>query len=683
MSEGAFFQDLACLMAVAGFVAIVFDRLKWPKVLGYILAGILLSRHTWGGSFLVDETSVQTIGQLGIVFLMFSLGLGFSTSDLSRMKGVVLPVALIDVVVMTWLGYTIGTRVFGWDAVPSLFLGAAICDSATTLLAKIIGELRWNERPFVKFVMGTSVCEDILCVGLIALITGVAKGKGMSISAMGLSMGGLLLFFLATLLVGFAVVPRLLKSVAKRGDDEGLLLTALGFCSLVSYIAWRFDFSLALGAFLVGVIGSTSDMRYRLTRLVLPLKTMFAAVFFVSIGLLVDPIECFRHGGEVLLLSALVVAGKFLNCTFGALMCGQRVKTAIQLGLGLAQIGEFAFMVALLYSVSTGDSSTPMYQIVVAVSLLTTLVNPILLRLSEPFGDWVESRCPARIMSALNGYREAIERYSESAKGTPAARLIRSDLLLLLVFAALGVAVAVCCSLMAAHDWRHVSGFFESHKRFVFALLFNLFMVAILAPVMKIARSLGGALAEVVVGKPSGSGEANWQSALRHAVRLFALVAVLLAWFAQMTMVNVSLVPPDPTVHVSIGVILVVALVFGWRHFSRAFASASRRIKDAVRADEHLRHERPDIPENPFLLTEPAELIHRVFVPETSPAIGSSIAQLNIRAKTGANVFRVVRAGKLHRNPGPGWVFAPNDLVIAYGDQAQVAALKDLLGVTT
>lgn len=679
MTEGAFFQDLAMLMAVAGLVAIVFDRFKWPKVLGYIFAGILLSKHTWGITFLADETSVQTIGQLGIVMLMFSLGLGFSTSELKTIKGVVLPVALLDVVLMTWIGYTVGTKVFGWGMVPSLFLGTAICDSATTLLAKIIGELRWNDRPFVKFVMGTSVCEDIVCVGMIALITGVANGGGMSLGGVGLSMGGLALFFLATLVVGFAIVPRLLKSVAKRGDDEALILTAMGCCFLVSYIAWKFEFSLALGAFLVGVIGSTSDVRYRLTRLAVPLKSMFAAVFFVSIGLLVNPSECIRHVPAILMLSAIVVVGKFLNCTLGALLCGQSVKTAIQLGLGLAQIGEFAFMVALLYAVITQDSTTPMYQIVVAVSIITTLLNPVLLKLSEPFGDWVERKCPAKLNATLKGYREAIERYSESNKKTVAAHAIRSSIMILGVFFGLAFAAAISCSLLADRAWP--MEFFNTHKQIFFALVFNVFMVAILVPITRVAHTLGNALAEVIVGRAKA--EANWQSALRHAVRLFAFVAVVLLWFAQMTMTNVNLLPPNPKVHVALGIILVITLIFGWRFFHRSFAAASRRIKEAMVADEHLRHERPDLPENPFVLTVPAELIHRVSVPETSPAIGVSIAALNIRAKTGANIVRVVRGGKLHRNPGPGWVFAPNDMVMAYGDQVQIAALKDLLGVVS
>ena len=162
MSEGAFFQDLALLMAVAGLLSAVFAKLRWPKAIGYIVAGVLMGKYTWGGSFLADEQSVRTIGQLGVVFLMFTMGLGFSASQMKRIRSVAVPVAVVDTVLMTWLGHAAGMRLFGWGSVPSLFLGAAMCDSATTMLAKVIDEMKWGERPFVKYALGTSVCEDCI-----------------------------------------------------------------------------------------------------------------------------------------------------------------------------------------------------------------------------------------------------------------------------------------------------------------------------------------------------------------------------------------------------------------------------------------------------------------------------------------------------------------------------------------
>ena len=162
--ESEFVRDLAVLMSAAGLVAVVFSRLGWPKVIGYILAGVVLGSHTFGGSMLARPSSIGTIGQLGVVFLMFGMGLSFSPREMRAVRSVALPAALLDTAVMTWLGYLVGTRVFGWKPVPSFFLGVAVCDSATTLLAKVIDEMNWGRRAFARYVLGTSVCEDVVCV---------------------------------------------------------------------------------------------------------------------------------------------------------------------------------------------------------------------------------------------------------------------------------------------------------------------------------------------------------------------------------------------------------------------------------------------------------------------------------------------------------------------------------------
>ena len=405
MTEGAFFQDLALVMAVAGLVAALFSRMRWPKVLGYIGAGVLLNKYTWGGSLLADSQSINTIAQLGVVFLMFSMGLSFSAKDMKKLRGVAVPSALIDTIVMIWLGYTVGTRFFGWSLVQSVFLGVAMCDSATTLLAKVIDEAGWGSRPFAKYVLGTSLCEDIICVGAIAVATGLANGGGMSAGAFAASLGWLAVFFLAVVVIGLVHVPRLLVSVSSRKDDEALALTILGVCFFVSFLAYRFNFSLALGAFLVGFLGASSDVRERLAALVDPLKSMFSAMFFVSIGLLVDPAALWANAGAILVVSLVIVLGKLFNNTFASLLSGVDVKTAVQNGFSLAQIGEFAFMVAILYAQLVDDPSNPMFSIAVGASLLTTLLNPLMIRMSDRVGDFAERRVPVRFKSVHEAYR--------------------------------------------------------------------------------------------------------------------------------------------------------------------------------------------------------------------------------------------------------------------------------------
>lgn len=660
------------LMSVAGLVSVVFAKLRWPKVLGYIFAGVIMSAHTWGGSFLADAQSVNTIGQLGVVFLMFTLGLGFSTSELKRIKNVTLPVALLDTVVMTWIGYTIGRTCFGWGSVPSLFLGAAICDSATTMLAKIIDEMKWSNRPFVKYAIGTSVCEDIICVGIIALITGVANGGHMSLGSAAFSLGGLFVFFLAVIVFGFILVPRLLSSVARTRDDEALVLTVLGCCFFISWVAFKFEFSLALGAFLIGVVASTSEIRHRILALVAPLRSMFAAVFFVSIGLLVNPASCWEHLPSILLLSGVVVVGKFLNCSLGALISGETVKTSVQMGMGLSQIGEFAFMVAILYVGTTGDQSCPMYDIVVSVSLLTTLLNPLMLRWSEPVGTWVESHIPGGLARRMETYRGLVAKYHGTTKADSAHREIRNGVIELGVVAVLVFAIAVAFSLLNGRDWSNFSTFFDAHKRFFFCLGANIIIVGMLAPVVRIARRLGERIGQVLV-----VGEETWQQAVRRVILLVVLGAVIGLFFIETTMINVNLAPAEPWAKAAIVVLLLFAAVFGWRFFLKAGQRAATRFNEALDADERLA-KLGDM----LTLTVPANTLHRLPLGISSPAIGGTVVTLNIRAKTGATIVSIERDGQVIRNIGPDVDFRVGDVLVAIGEGAQIAALKDLLGIT-
>ena len=673
MNESAFFQDLALLMAVAGLVSVLFARLGWPKVIGYILAGVLLSNHTWGTSLLADESSVRTVAQLGIVFLMFSMGLEFSAAGMKRLKNVTFPTAIFDTVVMVWIGYTVGRNFFHWDSVPSLFLGAAICDSSTTLLAKIIDEMKWTSRPFVKYVIGTSVCEDIICIGIISLITGVATGHGMDMSVVGMSLGGLFVFFLATVVFGLVLVPRLLTSVARRNDDEALLLTVLGCCFFVTYIAFQLQYSLALGAFLVGVLGSSSDARAKLRRMADPLRSMFAALFFVSIGLLVDPAACWSHLPAILILSAVVMAGKLFNCTAGALASGETLKTSVQMGFGLAQIGEFAFMVAMLYATLTKDMSSPMYQIVVGVSLLTTILNPVMLRVSDPVGDWLTAKCPDRLRRFLDAYRATLAKLRTAGAVGENRKTVRSAVLALAVIAVLEAAVAIALSMLNGRDWSAISAFFDAHKRIVFCVLFNIFSVSMFVPVVSIARRLGATVGAMLVGGPT----ARWRVAVDGIVRLAILIGIVGLFFLEVSMINVNLAPKEPVLRLAQLALFVLAAVFGWRFFLKSAHTASERLSNALAVEANDGSERAEI--KSFAI--PADVVQVLAIAEGSPAVGGTVVTLNIRAKTGASIVSVRRGEERIGNPGPDFVFRAGDLVGALGEARQIAALRDLLEV--
>ena len=673
MSEGAFFRDLALLMSVAGLSAALFSRLGWPKVIGYILAGALMSEHTLGVSLFRDPQSISTVGQLGVVFLMFSMGLSFSAKEMKKIRAVALPAAVLDTVVMIWLGHTVGTRVFGWSAVESAFLGVAMCDSATTLLAKVIDEMGWGNRPFAKYVLGTSLCEDIICVGAIAVVTGFATGGGMSASAFAGSLGWLAVFFLAVLVFGMVLVPRLLLSVSSRKDDEALALTLLGVCFLVSFLAYHFNFSLALGAFLVGIIGSTSDVRERLAALVDPLKSMFAATFFVSIGLLVDPSALWASKTAILVVSLVVVVGKLFNITFASLLAGVDVRTSVQNGFALAQIGEFAFMVAILYAGIVNDTSIPMFQIAIGASLLTTLLNPWMIRLSGPAGDLAERLVPERFRVFLDAYRAWLAKIGAS-EGSPAFRRLKFAAIRLGVYAVLMFAVASACTLLYRIDYAGLSEFFERHDQIFFFCLANLFCVAMLPLWTGSARPLADSVTELLCGE----GTARWQSAIQPLVRFVAFAAVFVLFLAEWGAIAVSIAPAKgPSLWIGIAVIVLVG-AFGWRRMVKAGHRASKRLHEALTAEE-----RREGLKRTMTVTIPEGTISEVVIPATSPAIGGTVVTLNVRAKTGASVVSVVRGGKTTRNIGPEWEFRAGDRIVALGDHKQIAALKDLMGVTS
>ena len=671
MLESAFFQDLAMLMTAAGVVAAIFVRLGWPKVIGYILAGIFMSEYTWGGSFLADAGSVKIIGQLGVVFLMFGMGLSFSARDMKKMKSVAFPTAAFDVVAMILVGYAVGTKVFGWSPVESVFLGVAICDSATTMLAKVFDEMGWGRRMFAKCVLGTSVCEDILTVGAIAVATGFANGSGMSPGALFASLGWLAVFFLTVLVFGFIFVPRMLKSVAKRRDDESLLLVLLGVCFFVSFFAYKFDFSLALGAFLVGLLGSFSDVRQRLGGLVEPLKSMFSAVFFVSIGLMVDPAALWHFLPQILFLSVIVIGFKAFNTTVMPLLTGADLKTSVQIGFSLAQIGEFSFRVAILYVGLCGDSKSVLFPVAVGTSLLTTLANPLMVRLSDPAGEFAARRAPDCFKRWLSTYQAWLAKIRGSGD-SPSLMLLRVAATKLVIYAVLMLSVSVVCAMMYQFDYSRFSEYFERNDKLIFFFMANFFSVGLVPMVIFSARAVADEIAELL----AGDGSAKWRQAIRPMIRFFVQCAVVTLFFIEWSVINMLILPVSVEVQGFSLVVIVAVGAVGWRTFVKAGRRATKRFQEALTVQE-----RSEGLVRMTTVSVPEGTIQRIELKEGSPAIGENVVSLNVRAKTGASVVSVYRDGQITRNIGPDWNFAVGDVVVAIGNEPQIAALKKLLGV--
>ena len=669
MDTSSFIQDLAVILAAVGAVSAVCARFGWPKVIGYILAGAAMGKYTFGGSFFINERSIDVLGQLGIVFLMFTLGLEFSVRKLKKVGNVALPTALLDMAVMIWLGHFVGTKILGWGSAQSLFLGAAISDSATTLLAKTINDMGWGARRFTKYIFGVTIIEDILCIGVIALLTGLVKTGSVQLGEALYSLGGLLLFLTGVTVFGLLLVPRVINGVARLKDDETLLLTILGFCFLVSFIALKLNYSLALGAFMVGVMGAESEHLRRIYQQCVPLRTMFSAIFFVTIGLLVDPAGLLAQWPAVLGMTLLVIVGKSLNCTAGLLLTGQDLKNAIQTGVGMAQIGEFAYLVALI-GVTTRVVDSTLYQIAVGVSILTTLLNPFLMRGSDPLSDWTVRRLPARWKEYLETYANWYERFRHTQAPSGAAAAVRLNLSLVLLLLALVAVTYIAAGMLAGLDYSGISPVAEAYKRSLLWGAASLLAIPGAIFLFFRARALGRAVADVLI--PSKVAGTRWALSFRSLTgSLFALAGVA-ALFFESVLLSGSIMPEQGWVRAAMLLMLLTAGVTGWKRFRRLGTDSFETLRKVVAEEVETA---PD--------ESAADLLdvhtEKIKVGPGADFLGRTLREINLRARAGVSVLCIERGGRTIVNPLADDVLEASDTVLLLGDDEQIARARALL----
>lgn len=410
-----FIQDLAVVMAVSAAILIICRLVRLPVVLGYILAGVLIGPNTPPYALVNDPHSIHTLSELGVIFLLFSIGLEFSLSRLARVGFVSLFAATLEIVLMIAIGYGLG-RAFGWDRMNSLFLGAILSISSTTIIAKVLIDTKKIKEQFAQVILGILIIEDLLAIVIIAVLSGVASTGSVEIAEAGAALVRVLLFVLGLLAAGFLFVPRLIRYVSRFGSDEMLIVTALGLCLGSSLLAARFGFSVALGAFLIGaVIAETKEVK-AIVRHMEPIRDMFTAIFFVSIGMLLSPQVVAQYWAPILILSGVTIAGKIFSCSAATFVTGYNYETSLKVGLGLAQIGEFSFIIARLGE-STGVTDAFLYPIAVSVSGITTLTTPILMRNTEPIirgFSWIMPRPIATLIGLYTGWvRKVAEARSE------------------------------------------------------------------------------------------------------------------------------------------------------------------------------------------------------------------------------------------------------------------------------
>jgi CPA2 family monovalent cation:H+ antiporter-2 len=489
MNIESLITDLAFILLLGAVVTVLFKWIKQPVVLGYIVAGFLASPHFQYLPSVADEANIEFWAQIGIVVLLFSLGLEFSFKKLVSTGGSAVVTALIIVTGMMVVGFTVG-HFMGFTTINSLFLGGMLSMSSTTIIIKAFNDLGLRQKKFTSMVLAVLIVEDLFAVVMMVILSSIAINNSVQGGDLLMSIIKLIFFLVMWFLVGVFVLPTALNRIRKYLNSETLLIVSMGLCLGMAVFSVYCGFSLALGAFVMGSILAGTSYAERIEHVVMPVKDLFGSVFFISVGMMVNPAIIAEFWQPILLLSAVVIVGMITFGSFGMLVTGQTLKVAIEAGFSLTQIGEFAFIIATL-GMSLGVLDANIYPIVVAVSVLTTFTTPYFIKMADPFYNIVERHLPARLRFLIDRFHDNAS--TEQAKNTgwmaAAGRYIWRTVIYTILLVSVMLVGNKLVSPWAQQlfpEWGHLI------TAGITLACMSPFLVAMLSPVSYVIRSIAG-----------------------------------------------------------------------------------------------------------------------------------------------------------------------------------------------
>jgi monovalent cation:H+ antiporter-2, CPA2 family len=682
-----FLLALTIVLGVAAVTTVLFQRLRQPVVLGYILAGLIVGPYV-PIPVTADQNVVRTLSELGVILLMFALGLEFSLRKLVRVGPTAGVTALVQSSIMVWLGFIAG-RAFGWTVLESVFAGAIVAMSSTTIIAKAFDDLKVRGR-LRDLVVGVLLVEDLFAIVFMAVLTAVATGAGVSAGELGATLGRLGAFLAVLLAVGMLLVPRTIRYVRHKGNSETLLVASLGLCFGIAFLAVEFGYSVALGAFIAGSLVAESGEAHEVMELVRPVRDLFAAIFFVSVGMLIDPALVAQHWVAVVAFIALVVLGKSAAVGLGAFLTGHGVKLSVQTGMSLAQIGEFSFILASL-GLSLGATREFLYPVAVAVSAVTTLTTPWFIGWSPPVAAWIDRKLPARLQTVVALYGSWVEQLGRAPDrrtlGTRVRRIVRA----VVVDAVAVVAVAIGTSVGEASATRVIGdalGLGPRYARWTFFAAAALLAAPFLIGLVRNGRRLGLAFASTALPEVA-AGRLDLAAAPRRAllalVQLGATVLVLLPVVA----LTQPFLPGAPGAIVLGAVIVVLGAGF-WRRAAdlqgHVRAGAQVIVEALAKQGGSAGHDHAH-PEPPDALGAIRAMFPGMGEPtairlaEGSPAVGRTISELGVRGRTGATILAISRASGAVMVPAGTEALRAEDVLVLAGSHEAIEAARELLAV--
>jgi monovalent cation:H+ antiporter-2, CPA2 family len=394
--------DLALILIAAAFVTLLFKKIKQPLVLGYIIAGFLVGPYFKWFPTVQETENIEIWAEIGVIFLLFGLGLEFSFKKLMRVGGAASITAFVEIIFITSMGYLVG-KWMGWSTMDSLFLGGMLASSSTTIIIRAFEELGVKTKQYARIVFGVLVVEDIVVILLMVLLSTMAVSRRFEGTELVMTVVKLLFFLALWFIAGIFLIPTFLKKAKRLMDEEALLILSIGLCLCMVVIATQVGFSAELGAFIMGSILAETTSAEKVEHIIKPVKDLFGAVFFVSVGMLIDPVTIMEYKWPVLIVTLLTLLGKLFSTTLGALLSGQPLKQSVQVGMSMAQIGEFAFIVATL-GMSLGVISNFLFPVAVGASAITTFTTPYMIRSSGALYNFIARVLPAKWTRSLNNY---------------------------------------------------------------------------------------------------------------------------------------------------------------------------------------------------------------------------------------------------------------------------------------
>lgn len=647
--------DLALILISAGIITLIFKWLKQPLVLGYIVAGLLAGPYVDIFPTVVDTSSISTWAEIGVIFLLFALGLEFSFKKLMNVGGTAVIAATTEVISMLVIGYVVGIFL-GWSPMNSIFLGGMLSMSSTTIIIKAFDDLGLRSQKFTGIVFGTLVVEDLVAILMMVLLSTMAVSQQFAGEELITSIVKVVFFLILWFLIGIYLIPAFFRKMKKIMNDETLLIIVIGLCLGMVYLATLTGFSAALGAFIMGSILAETVEAEHIEHMIKPVKDLFGAIFFVSVGMLVDPAILVEYAWPVIIITVVTIVGKAIFSTMGVLISGQPLRTSIQSGFSLAQIGEFAFIIASL-GVSLNVLDEYVYPIIVAVSVITTFTTPYFIRLADPFANWLYKILPDNTIAFF-------ERYSSGSKTinheSDWKKLFKNFIGKIIIYSVLLAAILLfSINFLSPFVLDKIDGVWG---RIAAASL----SILLMAPFLTALISNKTNQPELFMSL--------WNDNKYNRGSLVFLV--LLRVYIALTFVSLILIN---LFHVQYGIgtitaIAVLALIFFFRRNFNQYSKMETRFITNLNQREEAQKQAASSIKRSFTSQMRNKNIHisEIEISPDSPYIGKTLKDLKFRDDFGVNIVKILRGHRKIYIPNSSEYLYPQDILSVVGTDEQI-----------